>query len=218
MGVSHGQGLNPPLLRFFESHHSRGRVALVGAGNLAGRAIREGQRLLTPDGRASLWSHVFILGDERPRPASRGRGRVERSPYIFESDLEVHLDRAQVRNGAQESWVGKWCGREIEHAAVLDFGLSRAAADRVIAAALRLVEEQVRYPLGDLLGTWIAIVRRKVWEENPLKDPHAMYCSAFVRWCFREAGRDFLGREVHLSNTAPEHIAQAREPIAEWHR
>ncbi len=217
MAGSPGRALDPALLRFFETHHARGRVGLVGQGNLVGRAIREGQKLLTRDGKPSRWSHVFILGDERPRPAARGKARVAPSPYIFESDLEVHLSRAQVRNGAQESWVGKWCGREVEHAAVLDFGLTPAQTDRVIAAALRLVEEQVRYPLGELLGTWIAIVRNRLWRPNPLEDPHAMYCSTFVRWCFREAGRDFLGREVHLSNTAPEHIAQARAPEAEWH-
>jgi hypothetical protein len=36
-----------------------------------------------------------------------------------------------------------------------------------------------------------------------------MYCSAFVRYCYEEAGADFLGPEVSVSNTTPEHIAQA---------
>jgi hypothetical protein len=36
-----------------------------------------------------------------------------------------------------------------------------------------------------------------------------MYCSAFVRHCYKEAGVDFLGPEVSVSNTTPEHIAQA---------
>ena len=40
-------------------------------------------------------------------------------------------------------------------------------------------------------------------------DLHAMYCSAFVRYCYKEAGRDFIGNEISVSNTTPEDIAQA---------
>jgi hypothetical protein len=35
-----------------------------------------------------------------------------------------------------------------------------------------------------------------------------MYCSAFTRYCYKEARRDFIGPEVSVSNTTPEHIAQ----------
>ncbi len=50
---------------------------------------------------------------------------------------------------------------------------------------------------------------KKQWLPNPLDDPHAMYCSAFVRYCYKEAGKDFLGTDVSLSNTTPEDIAKA---------
>ena len=43
-----------------------------------------------------------------------------------------------------------------------------------------------------------------------------MYCSAFVRFCYQEADRDFVDADVALSNTSPEHIAQARGFRAEW--
>jgi hypothetical protein len=36
-----------------------------------------------------------------------------------------------------------------------------------------------------------------------------MYCSTFVRYCYKEAGKDFLGNDVSFSNTTPEDIAQA---------
>jgi hypothetical protein len=36
-----------------------------------------------------------------------------------------------------------------------------------------------------------------------------MYCSTYVRYCYQEAGRDFLGNEIKISNTTPEDIAQA---------
>jgi hypothetical protein len=35
-----------------------------------------------------------------------------------------------------------------------------------------------------------------------------MYCSAFVRYCYKEAGKDILGPEISVSNTTPEDIAQ----------
>lgn len=36
-----------------------------------------------------------------------------------------------------------------------------------------------------------------------------MYCSAFVRHCYKKAGKDFIGPEISVSNTTPEHIARA---------
>jgi hypothetical protein len=208
---------NPNLLSFFVSNYGRARVALVGASDWIGEAIRAGQQGLTPHGDPSLWSHTFILGEVRPdrRGPKRTTGR---SPYLFESDLQINPLHAQLRNGAQENWIGKWCGDEIEHAAFLDFGLSKAEEDTVLGTALQLCDEQFEYPLLELVGTWLAIVTKRVWAPNPFDDPHAMYCSAFVRYCFRQANRDFLGAEVSLSNTAPEHIAQSKPFFAEWHR
>jgi len=36
-----------------------------------------------------------------------------------------------------------------------------------------------------------------------------MYCSAFVRHCYKKAGKDFIGPELSVSNTTPEHTARA---------
>jgi len=36
-----------------------------------------------------------------------------------------------------------------------------------------------------------------------------MDCSASTRYCYKEAGWDFIGPEVSVSNTTPEDIAQA---------
>ena len=97
----------------------------------------------------------------------------------------------------------------MENAAVIDFGLSENEKDEVLATALQLVDEQVSYPIHELFGTWWAIITKKQWLPNPFDDPHAMYCSAFARYCYKEAGKDFLGNEISVSNTTPEDIAQA---------
>ncbi|MBM4276622.1 MAG: hypothetical protein FJ130_01915 [Deltaproteobacteria bacterium] len=200
--------LIPQLLEFFTTHYKPGIIGMVGTSDFIGLSIREAQRAVTTDGKASLWSHCFIFGELRldRRGADGSRGR---SPYLFESDLKVNLLKSQVRNGAQENWIGKWCRKKVENAAVIDFGFSEEQRDNVLATALQLVDEQALYPIQELLGTWWAIVTKRQWLPNPLDDPHAMYCSAFVRHCYKEAGKDFLGPEISVSNTTPEDIAQA---------
>jgi hypothetical protein len=140
----------------------------------------------------------------------RGKGGTKsQSAYIFESDLKVNVFKPQLRNGAQENWMGKHCRENVENAGVIDFGLTDDQRDNVLSIALQLVDEQVLYPIQELLGTWWAIITKKEWCENPVDDPHAMYCSSFVRYCYNKAGVDFLGSGVSISNTTPEHIAQA---------
>jgi hypothetical protein len=200
--------LNPKLLEFYTTHYKPGIIGMVGAKDMIGMAVREGQRLVTKNGKASLWSHCFIFGHlrlDRRGPSST----KSKSPYIFESDLKINLLKSQIRNGAQENWVGKWCREEVENAAVIDLGLSEDQRENILAIALQLVDEQVLYPIRELLGTWWAIIMKKRWLPNPVDDPHAMYCSAFTRYCYKEAGRDFIGPEVSVSNTTPEDIAQA---------
>jgi hypothetical protein len=202
------KNLNTNLLEFYTEHYKPGIIGLVGTRDMIGIAIREAQGGMTVDGKASLWSHCFIFGELRlDRRVSEGT--KSKSPYIFESDLEVNLSNSQLRNGAQKNWIGKWCKETVENAAVIDFGLSEDQGDGVLSTALQLIDEQVLYPIQELLGTWLAIVTKKQWLPNPLDDPHAMYCSAFVRYCYKEAKRDFLGQEVSVSNTTPEDIAQA---------
>jgi uncharacterized protein YfaT (DUF1175 family) len=200
--------LNNDLIRFFTEHYKVGAVGLVGTKDALGLAIREAQSLITSDGKPSRWSHCFILGELRPD--KRGPGNTTtKSPYIFESDLKVKIFEPQLRNGAQENWIGKWCTDHVEYAAVIDFGLLADEVESVLAAALQLVDEQVLYPIQELIGTWLAIVTNRQWKENPLNDPHAMYCSAFVRYCYKDAARDFLGSDISISNTTPEDIGRA---------
>lgn len=200
--------LNPQLLNFFTSYNKPGIIGIIGTKGTIGMAIREAQKAVTTDGQTSLWSHCFLFGELRYDRRGAGGAR-SKSPYLFESDLKINVFKSQLRNGAQENWIGKYCREKVENAAVIDFGLSKDRCDDILATALQLVDEQVLYPIHELLGTWWAIITKKQWLPNPFNDPHAMYCSAFVRYCYREAGVDFLGDKISLSNTTPEDIAQA---------
>ena len=202
------EGINQNLLDFFSKNHRPGLIALVGTNDAIGLAIREAQSPITKDGKPSLWSHCFILGDLRFDRRGTGSAKVK-SPYIFESDLKVNLLDPQVRNGAQENWVGKWCVDKVEHAAVIDYSLSDDEKDLVLATALQLVDDQILYPIQELLGTWLAIIAGKQWLPNPFSDSRAMYCSAFVRYCYKDSGKDFIGDNINVFNTTPEDIARA---------
>jgi hypothetical protein len=63
--------------------------------------------------------------------------------------------------------------------------------------------------VAQLAGTWLSIVREQRWIPNPVDDGVSMYCSAFVRHCYRAAGADFLGADISVTNTTPEDIGQA---------
>ena len=196
------------LLQFFMANYKPGAIGLVGTNDTIGTAIRAAQSLITKGYTASLWSHCFIFNDLRLDRRGPHKNLTE-SLYLFESDLKADAFKPQLRNGAQENWIGKWCINSVENAAVIDLHLPDDQKDMVLATALQLIDEQVLYPIQELLGTWWAIITRQEWKENPVDDPHAMYCSAFVRYCYREAGKDFLDSSVSISNTSPEHIAQA---------
>lgn len=144
--------LDPEALHFFSRHYRPAAIGLVGTDDPVGRAIREAQKRITGDGRASLWSHCFLFGDVRFD--RRGpNGALGRSVYILESDLHAGRGAPQIRNGAQENWVGKWCVGRVEHAAVLHFPTTARQRRLIVATALQLAGEQLLYPVVDLLGT-----------------------------------------------------------------
>jgi hypothetical protein len=107
------------LLEFFTQHYKPGIIGIVGTTGTIGMAIREAQRMVTVDRKASLWSHCFIFEDLRLDRRGEG-GAKTKSPYIFESDLKVNAFKPQLRNGAQENWIGKYCRGKVENAAVID--------------------------------------------------------------------------------------------------
>jgi len=57
--------IDEKLLEFFTTHYKRGIIGIIGTKGTIGLAIREAQKAVTADGKASLWSHCFIFGDLR---------------------------------------------------------------------------------------------------------------------------------------------------------
>jgi len=199
------------VLEFFTSNFKPGAIGLVGTTDLMGRAIREAQKSFTLDGLPSRWCHALIFGGlrlDRHNPDSNDFSMVP-SLHIFESSFDIYPSTAQIRNGVQENWIGNWCDNQTDQACVVDFNLSEAERDNVLATALQLVDEQVSFPILGLAEVWLKIAVNRLWEPNPFIGRNSMFCSQFARYCYRTANRDFLGSEVDISNTAPEHIYQA---------
>jgi hypothetical protein len=208
--------VNSNLVSFFNDNYGLGRVCLVGASDVIGWLIRNGQAGLTPDNKASLWSHTFLMGERRHD------GRNDGSIYIYESDLHVSTVDWQVINGAQENRIVKWCRDDIEHACVLGTDLSPQEALSVSTKGLELAydEHHLRYPVGELFGTLWAIITRSLQKKNIFDEKYAVQCATLARMCYQSIGRDILTGAIDLTHTSPEKIYQSQVFTfrKEWHK
>jgi len=134
---------------------------------------------------------------------------------VIESDLDIKSKH--IRLGVQENRTTKYFSDATNSCvAVLDFGLTPEQEQKVLAAALELVSDGVRYSLREIAGT-VWAMRHPRWQprENLLAREKAFYCSAFVRHVFGRAGLD-LAAGIAEKNTAPEHIATTLVPHTKW--
>jgi len=190
---------------FFERHAAPGRIGLYGGPELINRMINRAQRHIDDHHAWSRWSHAFLF---------QGR-RADGHHWVIESDLDIH--RKHIRLGVQENRITKYHDDAHTTAlAVLDFGLTPAQVDRLLAAALEQVALHSRYSLREIAGiSWA--MKRPEWQprENVLARDRAFFCSAFVRHVFAEVGVDLVAG-IAEKNTAPEHIARTEVPHSKW--
>jgi hypothetical protein len=190
---------------FFERHAGPARIGLLGGPLLIDRLIGRAQRHLDDDRTHSLWAHAILF---------QGR-RADGHHWVIESDLDVH--RKHIRLGVQENRVTKYHDEKHTSAiAVLDFGLTPAQTERVLALALEQVAQRTRYSLREIAGTAWAM-RHPEWRprENLLARDRSFFCSAFVRHVFAEAGLDLVAG-IAPKNTAPEHLSRTAVPHTKW--
>jgi hypothetical protein len=190
---------------FFERHAAPGRVGLYGGPELINRLINRAQRHIDDAHAWSRWSHAFVF---------QGR-RLDGHHWVIESDLDIH--RKHIRLGVQENRITKYHDDAHTTAlAILDFGLTPAQVECMLAAALDQVAQHSRYSLREIAGISWAMKRPK-WQprENVLANDHAYFCSAFVRHVFAEAGVDLVAG-IAEKNTAPEHIERTTLPHTKW--
>lgn len=190
---------------FFERYAAPGRVGLIGGPELINRLISRAQRHLNAQREWSRWSHAFLL---------QGR-RADGHHWVIESDLDIK--RKHIRLGVQENRVEKYFDdTKNTSVAILDFGLTPAQEQLILAGALELVAGGTRYSLREIAGT-VWAMRHADWcpRENLLAREQAFYCSAFVRHVFGRAGMD-LTDGIAVKNTVPEHLVCSGLPHTKW--
>lgn len=181
----------------FKRYGAPGRVGLVGGSSVLDRGIRHAQRLIDPQGKPSLWSHVFVFQGER----FDGRG------WLMESDFDITQGR--LRSGAQENRVEKYeSDKDYPNAAVLDFGLKDVDVRKLLAAGLDFVSRRTPYALTGTLKTYWAMFQKALDGE---KERDEIFCSAFVRTLYKHVGVDLVPG-VAVRHTTPEHVARSVPP------
>jgi hypothetical protein len=190
---------------FLERHAQPGRVGLCGGGTRVDIAIRRAQRHLHEEGRWSDWSHAFIFQGVR----------ADGQHWVMESDIQ--LLRKHIQLGAQENRAAKYFDEKMFPAlAVLDFGLNEAQVATVLREGLELVANHERYSIRELIGTVIALRKPELRaQENLLARERSVYCSAFVKRLFHQAGIDLVPG-VAGKNTTPEDFARTPVPHVKY--
>jgi hypothetical protein len=197
--------MNSHVLDFFRQNYAPGRVCLIGSTDPIYKIIRDAQKGITKDGKPSRYNHSFLMGNKR------NDGRNDGGIYIFESDLQVSVKNWEVKNGVMESRITKWCLDDSEYAAVLGIDLSQIESDALLCKALwhAYEENHLRYPVGELFGTFWAIITHRLTKKNVFDVQYAIQCATFVRICYQSIGHDFITSKTHPSNTSPEEISQS---------
>ena len=190
---------------FFARHAQVGRVGLVGGNTWVDRIIARAERHLDPEHAWSRWTHAFLLQGARP----------DGHHWVIESDLD--LQAKHIRLGVQENRVSKFHDASVYSTlAIVDFGLTSAQNEQLIAAGLELVANRAKYSLRELLGTLVALRRGQARDqENRMAQEHSYFCSALVQHVYRAAGVDlFPGLDV--KHTTPEELSRSPRPHTLW--
>ena len=190
---------------FLNRHARPGCIGLAGGSLPIDRAIRKAQRLVRDDHQPSDWSHAFLFTGKR----------LDGRHWVLESDLD--LKRKTLRLGVQENRadqfhdVGKY-----PVLGVMDLGLDAEQVRKVLTEGLELLSQRTMYSLRELAGTLLAMKKPGMRSrENPLARKNSLYCSAFVRHCFRAAGLD-LTPGLSEKNTTPEDLTTTPLPHTLW--
>ena len=190
---------------FIERHARPGCVGLCGGITKVDIAIRRAQRHQHPEHRWSDWSHAFLFEGKR----------VDGHQWVLESDLQILPKNIQL--GAQENRAVKYFDEKtFPSLAVLDFGLDEKQVATLLREGLELVANRERYSLRELVGTLVVLKNPGLRaQENQLARERSVYCSAFVRRLFHNAGVDLVPG-VAGKNTTPEDIANSPFPHTKY--
>jgi len=186
---------------FLERHAKAGCIGLAGGATVIDLAIRRAERHIDDGAQWSLWSHAFFFQGVR----------ADGHHWVVESDLDIH--RKHIRLGVQENRSEKYFDEKLyRNLAVLDFGLAEAQVATLQREALELVASRERYSIREIFGVLRGLRHEELRaQENPMARERSLFCSAFVRRLFLQAGLD-LAPGLADKHTTPEDIVRTPVP------
>jgi len=199
-----------------------GTLVLMGEYGVHGYGIREAQSFLRADRSPSYWNHCFVVVDPLSEDADHNRD-PRRSSWIWESTIEPPLPSNDfvARDGVGSRRLHDYTRADFEltelhcipNICLVAVGMTEAERKAVIDRSTDPDVARMRYDLPGLVGTWLAYLRDRETQPNPLSLGNAVYCSAFIQLAYDAAGID-LAPTADEKNTAPEHLWQT----ARWFR
>jgi hypothetical protein len=202
----YSRAINSELLDFWAKQARPGQIALIHIDLVTAKLINWAEKWVTPDGEPSPWTHCFMFIEPR-----------EGVPWITESDVAVPLPGYRPKpSGPQENPAEKWALEMIDHAAIVDPGLSPEQLD-----ALKKVEQQIlgdgyTYRYSGLLETGFAMFKGDLAYRNPLHRGDSMHCGHYLRVLLQSVGIDPFGEAVLPENTVPDLFGRSFPIVAEW--
>jgi hypothetical protein len=202
------RSLNPALVEFWYAHVKPGQIGLVHLDFPPAKIINWAERFATPDGKPSPWAHGFIF--LKPR-----NGVL----WLAESDVNIPLPGFRSKpDGPQENVIYKWSHPMIDHAVVLDTGMTESQFDRIENIAAQLHQAGYTYGITSLLQSGIALAKKDLAYRARIGTETSMHCGHFLRACLMQAGIDPFGEAVLPENTVPALFPMVFPVIAEWKR
>lgn len=167
-----------------------GDIVLMGGNKPFQRLIQYGQKVLTEDGRPSLWSHALLVYDER---------------LFLESTIKVH-SIWRIDNGVQYNDFMEY--KHVPRAVLIQPSLTDTERRAIVEKGVEIESRGVPYPVSGLFWSLLVYyVLGRFGRKKNYFNQNGLYCSAFIQDCYETVGIDFT-EEYGERNTAPEHIWQ----------
>lgn len=165
-------------------------IILISGSGFLSSLIKYAQKVITPTGKPSLWSHVCLYINEQ----TIWESTIDFKPY--------HGTGKRLDNGVQYNDINNLA--DIKVAMLLQFPFTDQDRQDLLLKADDMAIQGYTYPITGLIGSMLSYWLFG-WGSNPLQSKHSLYCSAAVQEVYAVKGIDFSGNHTSR-NTAPEHI------------
>ena len=168
-------------------------IILTGGDSFISRLIKYAQKVQTPTGKPSNWSHVMLYVDTNT---------------VWESTMDFEpygTEEKRFDNGIQYNHLD--IHEEVKYGMLIHFPFSDLQRQAILNLADMMARDGYTYPIIGLVGSVLSYWIFRGWASNPLQGKGQLYCSAAIQEVFAPFGIEF-DKEHTARNTSPEMIFQ----------